>query len=137
MLDDYILIHAKVPFVLQTLFGTETLWVDLAYDTRDPYAIQFTPRRGAHSTPWMFGRELLRQGLFGGDIDGAGEGDVRLRPGADAASVVVELSSPDGFAALETSTAELAAFLERTYSTVPSGEEHNWIDFDRELALLG
>lgn len=137
MPDDYILIHAKVPFGLRTLFGMEALWVDLAYDTRDPYAIQFTPRRGTNSTPWMFSRELLVQGLFAGAETGAGEGDVRLRPGADGATIVVELSSPDGFAALETSTAELVTFLERTYTAIPSGEEHNWIDFERELARLG
>lgn len=135
MLDDYILVHAKVPFGLRTLFGMEALWVGLAYDTRDPYAIHFTPRRGTQSPRWMFSRDLLDQGLF--TETGAGEGDVRLRPGADSATVVVELNSPDGFAALETSTAELVTFLERTYTAIPPGEEHHWIDFERELAMLG
>jgi hypothetical protein len=133
MTDDYVMIHAKVPFGLRTLFGMKALWVDLTYDTRDPYAVRFAPRRSSNAKPWLFSRELLSQGLF----TRAGEGDVRLKPSTDTVSVVIELSSPEGFAALETCTAEIATFLERTYAVVPLGDENRWIDFERELAALG
>jgi len=61
---------------------------------------------------------------------------VRIGPGGDPALVVVELNSPDGAAVLEAPAKEIAAFLDRTYDSIPAGSEGDWFDFDEELAKL-
>lgn len=42
--DDYVMLHAKVPFGLRTPLTADALRVDLTYDTRAPYAIHCAPR---------------------------------------------------------------------------------------------
>lgn len=133
MTDDYVMLHAKVPFGLRTPLSTDALWVDLTYDTRDPYAITFAPRERPQLKSWLFSRETLARDLY----TGGGDGDVRLIPAADSSSVLLHLRLPSGGVALVTRTNEIAAFLEKTYAVVPLGEENNWIDFECELARLG
>ncbi|MFD8498769.1 SsgA family sporulation/cell division regulator [Amycolatopsis sp. NPDC059657] len=132
MTDDYVMLHAKVPFGLRTPLSTDALWVDLTYDTRDPYAIHFAPRERPQLPPWLFSRELVSRGLY----TGAGQGDVQLRPSARDGSTLIHLMTPTGRVELMTRTNELAGFLERARAVVPFGEENHWIDFERELARL-
>ncbi|WP_326834162.1 SsgA family sporulation/cell division regulator [Amycolatopsis rhabdoformis] len=126
-------VHATIVFGLRT-FGSVPLPVraDLEYDPSDPYAISVGYHAGPGVVRWLFGRDLLADGL----IAPAGEGDVRVRPAADSARVVVELNAPDGSAVLEAPADELADFLDRTYDEVPAGDEAFWFDFDQELAKL-
>ncbi|SDM79821.1 SsgA family sporulation/cell division regulator [Allokutzneria albata] len=112
-----------------------TVEVELAYSTRDPYAIRmlFNPVRGK-SVEWLLARDLLADGLLGE----AGEGDVRLWPIAGPMNLVeIEFSTPAGQARFGADAEVLADFLNDSYLLVPSGEEALWFDFDQELALLG
>jgi hypothetical protein len=54
----------------------------------------------------------------------------------DPALVIVELTSPEGAAVLEAPATDIAAFLDRTYDSIPAGSETDWFDFDEELAKL-
>ncbi|GAA3523622.1 SsgA family sporulation/cell division regulator [Amycolatopsis ultiminotia] len=127
-------VRATIIFGLRT-FGAVPLPVraDLEYDAADPYAVSVGYYAGAGVVQWLFGRDLLADGL----LAPAGEGDVQVRPAADDDSrVVVELNAPDGSAVLEAEASELADFLDRTYDEVPVGEEALWFDFDHELTKL-
>ena len=124
---------AKTDFALRT-FGAAPRPVpaELEYDSRDPYAVTVVLHAGAASVRWLFGRDLLADGL----IAPAGDGDVRISPAADPSLVIVELTSPDGAAVLEAPAKDLAAFLDRTYEQIPAGSEPEWFDFDAEFAKL-
>ncbi|MDT8913806.1 SsgA family sporulation/cell division regulator [Amycolatopsis sp. PS_44_ISF1] len=126
-------VRATVVFGLRT-FGAVPLPVraDLEYDPSDPYAIAVGYHAGPGVVRWLFGRDLLADGL----LAPAGDGDVRVRPAADDSRVIVELNAPDGSAVLEAPASELADFLDRTYDEVPAGEEAHWFDFDHELSKL-
>lgn len=124
---------ASVDFALRTFgAGPRPVPAELEYDTRDPYAVAVVLHAGASAVRWLFGRDLLADGL----LAHCGDGDVRIGPAADPALVVVELASPDGAAVLEAPAKEIAAFLDRTYETVPAGSESDWFDFDTELEKL-
>jgi hypothetical protein len=125
--------HATITFGLRT-FGAAPLpvQVDLEYDSRDPYAVVAVFHAGQGTVLWMFGRDLLADGL----LAAAGDGDVQVSPAADPALVVFELSAPGGSAVLEAPAQDLAAFLDRTYEHVPAGEESELFDFDLELSKL-
>ncbi|PRH76976.1 SsgA family sporulation/cell division regulator [Streptomyces solincola] len=94
----------------------------LVYRTDDPYAVRVTFHTGsAHPVHWTFARDLLVEGVG----EPCGHGDVRIWPTTvDALPVVLfALSSPEGDALLETATAPLVAWLERTLAAVPPGTE--------------
>ncbi|WP_158889637.1 SsgA family sporulation/cell division regulator [Amycolatopsis anabasis] len=126
-------VQTTLGFALRT-FGAGPLpvLVDLIYDTRDPFAVVAAFHSGRGTVHWIFARDLLADGLLGP----TGEGDLRISPATDPALVLVELTTPDGAAVLEAPAQELAEFLDRTYQEVPVGEEHEWFDFDTELAKL-
>ncbi len=130
---EYHIIRAIVPFELRTLdIVTMPVLVELLYDTRDPYAVAFTPLQVTGPVRWLFGRELLSVGM----VAEVGDGDVRIAPLPEVAAMVVKLGSPENAAVLQTATAEIALFLDGTTELVPLGEESAWFDFDRELAKL-
>jgi hypothetical protein len=133
MADPHSVTSAGIDFALRT-FGAQPRPVpaELEYDTRDPYAVAVVLHAGASAVRWLFGRDLLADGL----LARCGDGDVRIGPGADPALIVVELNSPDGAAVLEAPAKEIAAFLDRTYDVIPAGSETDWFDFDEELAKL-
>jgi len=108
--------------------------VDLAYHSRDPYAVQASFRTGSGTAvAWVFARELLHDGL----TSPAGTGDVRVRPAPnEAGRVQLELSSPSGHAAFTTCSYALDDFLRRTFDVVPRGTECGWLDFDVALSEL-
>lgn len=111
---------------------------DLRYDAADPYAVQvcfYTRAASSDETVmWTFARSLLSDGLTAP----CGQGDVQVWPSTSAGADVVclSLSSPSGRAMFEVPRVELGAFLERTYESVPRGEETGVVDVDAELALL-
>ncbi|MEV5972405.1 SsgA family sporulation/cell division regulator [Streptomyces sp. NPDC051921] len=114
---------------------TESVAATLRYDREDPYAVSmaFPPRATLEGVEvsWAFARELLAQGVEGP----AGVGDVRLRPyGYDR--TVVEFHAPEGVAMVHVRTSELRSFLERSQHLVPSGLEHQYLDWDDDLAQL-
>ncbi|WP_410568305.1 SsgA family sporulation/cell division regulator [Amycolatopsis sp. cmx-4-61] len=133
MTDPDNLINVRIDFALRT-FGAAPRPVpaELEYDTLDPYAVAVVLHAGPSAVRWLFGRDLLADGLLGR----CGDGDVRIGPAGDPALVVVELSSPDGAAVLEAPAKEIAAFLDRTYDVVPAGSESDWFDFDEEMEKL-
>ena len=112
----------------------------LHYDASDPYAVQVSFHTGSTSGPdgeivdWTFARQLLTEGVSAP----VGEGDVQAWPSTSAGLPVVclSLSSPSGRALFEVPLTELAEFLGRTYTAVPTGAEADHVDVDAELALL-
>ncbi|MFH9611861.1 SsgA family sporulation/cell division regulator [Streptomyces sp. NPDC017448] len=115
----------------------ETLPAMLSYDREYPFAVRMAFPAPATlegtEVSWEFSRELLAAGVD----DPAGEGDVRVRPfGYDR--TVLEFHAPEGIAMVHVRTEELRRFLERARELVPEGEEHLYLDVDRELSgLLG
>ena len=133
MTDPNSVISARIDFALRTFgAGPRPVPAELEYDTLDPYAVAVVLHAGANAVRWLFGRDLLADGL----LARCGDGDVRIGPAGDPALVVVELSSPDGAAVLEAPAKEIAAFLDRTYDVVPAGSESDWFDFDEEMEKL-
>ncbi len=95
---------------------------------------------------WIFARDLLAAGIESPQ----GEGDVKVWPSAqscaeaedldvigtadaDYAVLNIELSSPFGEAHFEAPAQAMSAFLRRTYSIVPAGQETSYIDLETEL----
>ena len=133
MADPHTVTSARIDFALRTFgAGPRPVPAELEYDTRDPYAVAVVLHAGPSAVRWLFGRDLLSDGL----LARCGDGDVRIGPGADPALIVVELNSPDGAAVLEAPAKEIAAFLDRTYDVIPAGGETGWFDFDEEMAKL-
>ena len=98
-----------------------------SYDSDDPYAVQVTFHVPAGDIPWVVARSLLVRGI--GEV--AGDGDIRLHPCVDEegrAVVSMDFHSPEGRLQVEVRTADLLAFLGRTWVAVRPGEER--IDLD-------
>ncbi|MER6500549.1 SsgA family sporulation/cell division regulator [Streptomyces sp. NPDC001455] len=113
----------------------ETLPATLRYDRRDPFAVSMAfPAKATlegADVSWEFSRELLAAGMDGA----AGLGDVRIRPyGYDR--TVLEFHAVEGIAMVHVRTAELRLFLERAQELVPAGDEHRFLDLDRDLTDL-
>ncbi|MFJ3582538.1 SsgA family sporulation/cell division regulator [Streptomyces sp. NPDC090127] len=113
----------------------ETVPATLRYDREDPFAVSmaFPPPATLEGVEvsWAFSRELLAQGVDGP----AGLGDVRVRPyGYDR--TVVEFHAPEGVAVVHVRTSELRRFLQRSQHLVPTGREHQYLDWDGDLAQL-
>jgi Streptomyces sporulation and cell division protein, SsgA len=106
----------------------------LHYDTSAPYAVNATFRTSDGDVTWVFGRDLLAEGLD----SPSGEGDVAVWPSNlyGRAVVCVSLQSPTGSALLEGDAVQVRAFLEDTVRLVPFGTEGEQIDLDAELAAL-
>ena len=111
----------------------------LSYAAADPWAVRVAFRTGGEGTrpvEWLFGRQLLTDGMSAA----VGDGDVRVWPAVDGHGPVVHLAmaSPSGSALFEIDRDEVAAFLGQTYRLVSAGSESQRVDLDAELgALLG
>jgi Streptomyces sporulation and cell division protein, SsgA len=117
--------HTAVPLV-----------ASLSYRGDDPYAVRMAFHVGMDQpVEWIFARELL---IAGNEMDGCGEGDVRIWPAAGMGGEVlnIALSSPFGQALFETAAAPVADFVRRTYQMVPAGCEGEFVDVDGELEEL-
>jgi hypothetical protein len=105
------------------------------YLVDDPFAVTFSIRTRSHRwVTWVMARDLLLAGLTGN----AGVGDIRLRPcrvhGYEV--LVVEISSPDGHAALEVDRGLLSRFVRATTQIVPLGSETSVLDMDAEIEKI-
>ena len=113
--------------------------VQLAYDPADPFAVTLTFHLpGDPPVTWVFGRELLLDGI----TRATGEGDVRIEPvpgpDEDFMDVCIRLCSPEGDALLRSPAVPLIAFLGRTDRVLPMGQEHTADDLERQLQeILG
>jgi hypothetical protein len=111
------------------------LRADIDYSPTDPYAVRVAFHTGAEDVvQWTFARSLLTEGVS----HPVGDGDVQVWPSntRGVSSVCLSLSSPSGRALFETPRGDVVAFLARTYSCVPTGQESDYIDLDAELAML-
>ena len=111
-----------------------TVPVRLGYRPSDPWAITAVFRTADGDVTWVFGRELLEEGLAGP----TGEGDVAVWPVSTPHGrlLYLSLASPNGSALLEADPDRVREFLDRTYSLVPLGTEASLLDLDAELARL-
>jgi len=108
---------------------------ELRYDAADPYAVTMVFLTPASQVCWIFGRELLNDGLF----EPAGDGDVHVWPclGSEGNAVVmIELCSPDGSALVQAKTGDLSRFVAQTNSVVPAGSEPEHINLDATITAL-
>ncbi|BDH52014.1 MULTISPECIES: SsgA family sporulation/cell division regulator [Streptomyces] len=106
--------------------------VELRYETVDPYAVRLTFHLpGDAPVTWVFGRELLVEGV----LDAAGDGDVRVCPVGQTATREVHITLQVGSeqALFRVGKAPLLAFLDRTDRLVPLGSERAHADFDSHL----
>jgi hypothetical protein len=120
------------------LGGDRTLVVPatLGYDPVEPYAVTALFRTSDGDVTWIFGRDLLEDGLR----MPVGEGDVAVWPSTSNGRPVVclSLASPSGSALLEADLATVRLFLDQAYRVVPMGCEDQSLDIDGALmALLG
>ncbi|MFJ4922186.1 SsgA family sporulation/cell division regulator [Streptomyces sp. NPDC088725] len=104
----------------------------LSYRTDDPYAVHIAFHI-CSDTPvdWTFARDLIIEGVF----RPCGHGDVRIWPTKVGGRNVlcVALSSPEGDALLEMSSAIVSAWVERTLRIVPPGTETERLGLDDAL----
>lgn len=115
--------------------GAWTVPTTLVYSAADPYAVQATMHIPSGPVDWIFSRELLHGGLR----RPCGLGDLHVAPGVDEHSrafVSIELSTPDGHAALHADAADISAFLAGTFLVVPLGDESAHLDIDAALMFL-
>lgn len=109
--------------------GPHWIAVTLSFDPADPWAVALSLHVGLVPVRWVFGRELLLDGLH----EPAGEGDVVISPGLDDAGravAQVELRSPDGVLVGALPGRELHAFVDGVLDRVPVGAETEHLDVD-------
>jgi hypothetical protein len=106
------------------------------YDALTPFAVTAVFHTSEGDVSWVFGRDLLEDGVQ----EPAGQGDVSVWPShvRGRAAVCISLASPTGSALLEADESDVLAFLAATLAVVPRGAEMDRQDLDAELAdLLG
>jgi hypothetical protein len=115
---------------LSTLLGAE-----LFYDPSDPYAVTLVLTGPTEPVVWVFGRDLLLDGVG----EPTGDGDVHVWPSLDSygrAVVLLELSPPSGAALVQLRSVQLSRFLDRTVALVAPGSESDHVDVDAGIAAL-
>ena len=106
-----------------------------SYSTDDPFAVTLAVRVGENRwVEWLLARELVVASLTAP----AGLGDVRMSPQIvqDYEIVEIEICSFDGRAVLEVDRDLLAHFITKTRAVVEVGDEHLFMDIDREIAKI-
>jgi hypothetical protein len=105
----------------------------LRYDARDPFAVILEFRVTHERTvSWALARDLLRDGI---DAP-AGLGDARIAPPVTRRGpLTLTLSGRDGVASFELPRAPVLAFLARTYTAVPIGDESRYVDTELDAFL--
>lgn len=105
------------------------------YDPTDPFAVSVTFHTVEGDVRWVFGRELLAEGL----VEPAGDGDVHIWPSLNdrgEAVVNIDLVSPDGELLAEVAAAPVHEFVARSMRLVPPGSESSRLDLDRLITQL-
>lgn len=109
--------------------GTKGFLAKLRYTSDDPHAVTLAVLNASGDwVVWEFHRDLLYQGLRGQ----AGDGDIQIRPGRNITRVMIALRG----VTFDCAAPLLVRFTTRIFEAVPSGREHEWIDFDREINEL-
>ncbi len=127
-------VHMTVPFVSGEAL-TDLLEGELVFDAADPYAVTMHLEAKAGRVTWTFARDLLAEGLY----DPVGDGDVQVWPclsGAGEAVIIIELSSPTGWAMLQTGSRAIQTFVTSTHELVPTGQESSRLSMDALVAQL-
>ncbi len=127
-------VRMTVPFVSGEAL-TDLLEGELVFDAADPYAITMHLEAKAGRVTWTFARDLLAEGLY----DPVGDGDVQVWPclsGVGEAVVIIELSSPTGWAMLQTGSRAIQTFVTSTHELVPAGQESSHLSMDALVAQL-
>jgi hypothetical protein len=109
----------------------ETVEARLEYDPADPFAVTLELDSGSRRERWVFGRDLLADGLR--SMVPVGEGEVRVQ----ATSVLTEIIRTHGSGSsvrLRLPWWNTREFLRQSHEVVPRGEES--CDVDAWLAAL-
>ncbi len=113
---------------------TATVAVTLGYVSDQPFTVRAQFHTSEGDIVWVFGRDLLEEGLRAP----TGDGDVAVWPSDSHGHRVLclSLASPSGSALLEADLRDIGAFLDQTYAAVPMGTESENLDLDAALAVL-
>lgn len=127
-------VTAATVFTVRTTEGNVAVPAELRYDVADPYAVTVAFQVGPGQwLEWVFGRDLLAEGLAGA----GGDGDVRIRRAFGNPRVVIfDLDSSFGHATVEGVAADLMAFLVDSYTAAPIGTEGRFLNLDEMVDLL-
>jgi hypothetical protein len=115
--------------------GWSSAAAELRYDCSDPYAATIVFHVSDRQISWTLARDLLANGLY----EPTGDGDVHVRPGVDEAghaSVLVELSSPQGRALVQARSRDVREFVEKMTATVRPGRELEYLDIDAAIDAI-
>ncbi|MBB2742894.1 UNVERIFIED_ORG: hypothetical protein FHR35_002716 [Microbispora rosea subsp. rosea] len=109
----------------------EPIVATAVYSPADPYAMRLSfPGLGE---PWTFARALLAEGLE----EPVGDGDVRIAPAeAEDWIEIVLFSGQPRECRLFAPRDQVTSFVDRCFRLVPLGREDEWIDWDRQIALI-
>ncbi len=115
--------------------GSAPVEAELRYDPDDPYAVAVAFQLDGSELVWVFGRDLLIRGV----AEPVGDGDVQVFPSLDSDGrlvVVLELSSPSGWALVEAQARDLLDFLATTRMVVWPGTEADHLHVDDVIEAL-
>ncbi len=129
-----VVLRTAVPF-LSGETSIEHLDGEFSFDPADPYAVTMKLEARSGSVTWTFARELLADGLF----HPSGDGDVQVWPclsNTGEAVVIIELSSPDGTALLQTPSRAVQGFVTLIFEAVPAGCESSHVSIDALVSQL-
>lgn len=114
---------------------TDLLGGELVYEASDPFAISMHIDVPTGVVVWTFARELLAEGLY----EPTGAGDVQTWPclsSSGEAVIIIELTSPDGTAMLQTLSRDVQAFVAETFELVADGQEARHLCLDDLVSHL-
>jgi hypothetical protein len=121
--------------ILKSGSGSTAARILLRYDPMDPYAVVMTVRvHGQDGVTWLFGRELLDEGLR--RATGVGDVSIAPCPQAPAALFHIILRDDANHAVLELRVAPVAEFMRMTYKLVPSGRERTFLTIDDDVSAI-
>jgi hypothetical protein len=109
--------------------------IQFQYRSAEPYAVELTIRvRDQGQITWMFGRDLLDDGLR----QHSGVGDVTITPCPQAPTALLHVTLRDdiGAADLEMRSEPIAEFLRLTYLQVPQGTEGLFVLIEDDVSAL-
>ena len=115
--------------------GSALVEAELRYHVADPYAVAVAFHIDGREVVWVFGRDLLIKGV----AEPIGDGDVQVFPSLDADGrlvVVLQLSSPSGWALVEAQAGDVMDFLTATRLAVWPGTEADHLRLDDEIEAL-
>lgn len=112
-----------------TKFGIKGIF---SWDSEDPLVVSAAfPVSDEETKVWVLSRDLMRQALSEG-ASGFEGADVTMR--STGLSLILNLSSPDGVAALTFPKSTLSAFIDKTYAITP--EHWEWEAYQAPIDQL-